>query len=48
MLITLFYPFEDINKHFLSECYRLLSSNGNLIITIPHAFSVAALYGYHT
>ena len=26
----------------LSECYRLLSSNGNLIITIPHAFSVAA------
>lgn len=32
---------EDINK-ILSECYRLLSSNGNLIITIPHAFSVAA------
>ena len=32
---------EDIDK-ILSECYRLLSSNGNLIITIPHAFSVAA------
>ena len=32
---------EDINK-ILSDCYRLLSSNGNLIITIPHAFSVAA------
>ena len=32
---------EDINK-ILSECYRLLSPNGNLIITIPHAFSVAA------
>ena len=32
---------QDINK-ILSECYRLLSSNGNLIITIPHAFSVAA------
>ena len=32
---------EDISK-ILSECYRLLSLNGNLIITIPHAFSVAA------
>ena len=35
------FKIEDINI-ILSECYRILSLNGKLIITVPHAFSVAA------
>ena len=35
------FKIEDINI-ILLECYRILSLNGKLIITVPHAFSVAA------
>ena len=35
------FVIDDIYK-ILSECHRLLASGGELIITVPHSFSVAA------
>ena len=35
------FTIEEIKK-ILSECYRILSNDGTLIISVPHAFSLAA------
>ena len=35
------FAIEEIKK-IISECYRILSNNGKLIISVPHAFSLAA------
>ena len=35
------FTIEDIKK-VLSECYRILSHCGKMIISVPHAFSLAA------
>ena len=35
------FNIEEIKK-VLSECYRILSDDGTLIISVPHAFSLAA------
>tara|TARA_B100001250_G_scaffold92747_1_gene77192 strand:- start:14104 stop:14703 length:600 start_codon:yes stop_codon:yes gene_type:complete len=35
------FTIEDIKK-VLSECYRILSHNGKIVISVPHAFSLAA------
>jgi SAM-dependent methyltransferase len=35
------FTIEEIKK-VLSECYRILSNEGKIIISVPHAFSLAA------
>lgn len=35
------FDIEDINQ-ILNECHRILKLNGNLMISVPHAFSLAA------
>jgi len=35
------FKFSNINKIF-NECSRLLVDNGNLVVTVPHVFSIAA------
>ena len=35
------FNIQDINKIFI-ECHRILKTNGRLIITVPHVFSLSA------
>ena len=45
-IIYLMHVIEHLNieeiKKVLSECYRILSIDGKMIISVPHAFSLAA------